>query len=186
MTSQLGHRGTALGYDAAMPVSDASAFALLRAFGMLEFTLKRTQGFLAADGNPLGNQRAKAKADWPAVDRAVAALEPADFLDQLSGSTRAKLLGGARNRPQVQFVQVAADGTWSANYEGSPLPRNDAEALVVAMRRVRNNLFHGGKQDPLQEPYQGDDEEWTVAAREVAGLLLDLLDRQVLRPYPRD
>ncbi|MBB5940788.1 hypothetical protein [Xanthomonas sp. 3307] len=165
-----------------MSVSDASAFALLRAFGMLEFNLKRTPGFLAADANPLRNQRAKAKADWPALDRAVAALQSADFLDLVSRPTRAKLLGGARNRPQIQFVRVAADGTWSVNYEDSPLPYNDAEALVVAMRRVRNNLFHGGKEDPLQEPYPGDDEEWVEAAQEVANLLLNLLELQRLRP----
>jgi hypothetical protein len=163
-----------------MPVSDTNAFALLRAFGMLEFTLKRTSGFLAADGNPLGNLRVKAKADWPAVDRAVAALRPADFLDQVSAATRAKLLGGARNRPQVQFVRVAADGTWSVKHEDSTLPRNDAEALVVAMRRVRNNLFHGGKEDPLEEPGPGDDNECAVAALEIADLLLELLDHQVL------
>lgn len=165
-----------------MSVSDASAFTLLRRFGMLEFSLKRTPGFLAAEGDPSRTQRARAKADWSAVDRAVAALRPADLLQQVSEATRAKLVGGARNRPQVQYVHVAADGTWGANYADSPLPNNEAEALVVAMRRVRNNLFHGGKEDPLEEPYPGDDEEWAVAAGEVAGVLLDLLDRGVLRP----
>ncbi|WP_246161252.1 hypothetical protein [Stenotrophomonas cyclobalanopsidis] len=165
-----------------MPASDASAFALLRAFGMLEFSLKRIPGFLAADRNPRRNQRAKAKVDWPNFDRAVAALHPADFLDQVSKPARAKLLGGTRNRPQIQFVRVAADGSLTANYEDSNLPHNDAEALVVAMRRVRNNLFHGGKEDPLQEPHQGDDEEWVIAAEEVAALLLELLELQRLRP----
>lgn len=174
--------GPALGYNAVMPASDASAFALLRAFGMLEFSLKRIPGFLAADRNPRGNQRAKAKVDWPNFDRAVAALHPADFLDQVSKPARAKLLGGTRNRPQIQFVRVAADGSLTANYEDSNLPHNDAEALVVAMRRVRNNLFHGGKEDPLQEPHQGDDEEWVIAAEEVAALLLELLELQRLRP----
>ena len=169
-------------YDVSMPVSDTSAFALLRTFGVLEFTLKARPGFLAASGNPSVNQRVKAKVDWPALDRAVVALHPADFLDRLSVPTRAKPLGGARNRPQVQFVQVATDGIWSAQFKESPLPNNDAEALVVAMRRVRNNLFHGGKEDPLQEQFPGDDEEWTVAALEVADLLMDLLDRWVLNP----
>lgn len=169
-------------YDAAMPVSDPNAFALLRAFGMLEFTLKRTPGFLTTDGNLLESQRVKAKADWNAVDRAVAALRAADFLDQVSAPTRAKLLGAARNRPQVQFVRVAADGTRNANYEDSILPHNDAEALVVATRRVRNNLFHGGKEDPLEEPCPGDDDEWAIAASEIANLLQRLLDHQVLRP----
>lgn len=47
----------------------------------------------------------------------------------------------------MQYVRVDGDGTWRAVFEGSPLPTDDAEALVVAMRRVRNNLFHGGKED---------------------------------------
>ena len=165
-----------------MPVSDTNAFALLRTFGMLEFTLKRTPGFLTTDGNPLGNRRAKAKADWKVVDRAAAALQAADFLNQVSAPTRAKLLGAARDRPQVQFVRVAADGTRSTNYENSSLPPNDAEALVVAMRRVRNNLFHGGKEDPLEEAWPGDDDEWAMAASEIANLLRKLLENQVLRP----
>jgi len=163
-----------------MPVSPPTAYALLHAFGMLEFTIKRTPGVLAADGDPLV-KRAKAKADWSAIDRAVAALPPNEFLDRVSPETLAKMLGGQRNRPQVQIVKVN-NGAWSAEYEFSELPRNDAEALTVAMRRVRNNLFHGGKEDPLAEPHDRDDEEWAVAAREVAELLLDLLDSQRLRP----
>jgi len=165
-----------------MPVTEKNAFALLRAFGMLEFALKRTAGFLTADGDPLGGRRVKAKADWSAVDRAVAALDPKDFIDRVSVVTRTKMLGGARNRPRLQFVQIDATGTWTAHYEESPLPDNEAEALVVAMRRVRNNLFHGGKEDPLQEPHHGDDEEWAVAAHEVASLLLDLLSNAQLKP----
>lgn len=170
----------AFSYDGPMPVSEPTAYALLHAFGMLEFTLKRTRGFLAADGDPRV-ERARAKADWTAVDQAVRALPPVEFLDRVSPQTKAKMLNGVRNRPQLQFVKVADDGTWSAEYEDSALPNEDANALVVAMRRVRNNLFHGGKEDPLEELYLGDDEEWAVAAQEIAKLLLDLLDRQVLR-----
>lgn len=165
-----------------MPTSEENAFALLRNFGMLEFTLKRTSGFLAAEGDPATGRRCKAKVDWPAVDRAVAALPANDFLDQISERTRLKLLGENRDRPKVQYVRGAADEAWHAEYEFSALPTNDAEAVVVAMRRARNNLFHGGKEDPLAEPYPGDDDEWVEAAREIAELLLDLLDRQLLRP----
>ncbi|EOX6785700.1 hypothetical protein ACPU7Y_000517 [Pseudomonas aeruginosa] len=165
-----------------MPVSPANAYNLLHAFGMVEFTLKQRRGFLAADRDPRGPRRAKAKADWEAVDRAVRALPRDALLDRVSAPTRDKMLGGQRARPQVQFVRVNPDGTWRADYEDSPLPANDTEALVVAMRRVRNNLFHGGKEDPLEEPYPGDDDEWAVAALEVAELLLDLLEHHALNP----
>lgn len=163
-----------------MPVSPPAAYALLRAFGMLEFTLKRTPGYLAADADPLV-KRAKAKADWSALDKAIAALPTHVFLDRVSQQTLAKMLGPPRNRPKVQEVKVE-DGEWRADYQPRALPRNDAEALVVAMRRVRNNLFHGGKEDPLEEPYVGDDEEWAIASREIAELLLDLLDKHQLLP----
>lgn len=163
-----------------MPTSDATAFRLLSAIGMLEFALKRTPGFLGAEGSPVG-RRAKAKVDWQAVDRAAASIPAAEFRDRLSHKTLDRLLGAARDRPKVQFVHIAADGSWIPKYESSPLPSNDAEAIIVAMRRVRNNLFHGGKEDPLEEPSPGDDEEWAKAATEVAALLLDLLERGILR-----
>lgn len=165
-----------------MPVSPESAYPLLHAFGMIEFILKQRRGFLGADGDPLGAKRVKAKANWDALDQAVRRLPHEDFISRVSPETLGKMLGGARNRPQMQFVRVNGDGSWRADFEDSPLPANDAEALVVAMRRVRNNLFHGGKEDPLEETHPNDDNEWAIAATEIAELLLDLLDRQKLRP----
>lgn len=165
-----------------MPVSPDNAYRLLHAFGMVEFTLKQRPGFISADRDPRGPKRAKAKADWDALDLAVRRLPHEDFVDRVSPGTATKMLGGARSRPQLQFVRMNADGSWHANFEDSPLPADEAEALVVAMRRVRNNLFHGGKEDPLEERYPDDDNEWAAAAAEIAELLLDLLDRQILRP----
>ncbi|ARV22563.1 hypothetical protein [Xanthomonas citri] len=165
-----------------MPVSPDNAYRLLNTFGMVEFTLKQRQGFLAAGGDPREPKRAKAKANWDAVDLAVRHLPHEDFVGRVSPATVRKILGDARNRPQVQFVRKNADGSWHANFEDSPLPADEAEALVVAMRRVRNNLFHGGKEDPLEERHPNDDNEWAAAAAEIAELLLDLLDRQILRP----
>ncbi|KGR56429.1 hypothetical protein NX79_21430 [Xanthomonas vasicola] len=164
-----------------MPVSPDNAYRLLQAFGMVEFILKQRHGFLGADGDPLGAKRVKAKVKWDTLDKAVRCLPHADFLGRVSLETVRKMLGGARDRPQMQFVRANADGSWRADFEDSPLPTNDAEALVVAMRRVRNNLFHGGKEDPLEERYLNDDNEWATAATEIAELLLGLLDRQELR-----
>lgn len=163
-----------------MPVSPRAAYGLLAAFGMLEFTLKGTPGYLAADHGPL-IEGAGAKANWQAVDLSIAALPLHVFRDRVSLPTLNKLLGPPRNRPMVQEVTMER-GVWRPIYRSRALPPNEAVALVVAMRRVRNNLFHGGKEDPLQEPYEGDDEEWADAAREIAELLLDLLDRHQLRP----
>lgn len=44
---------------------------------------------------------------------------------------------------------------------------SDAVALVEAMRQVRNNLFHGGKEDYEDDPYAEDD-DWVHAATQVA------------------
>lgn len=161
-----------------MPVSPQSAYDLLHTVGMLEFSLKRIPGFTA-----IGPYQS-AKAHWRAVDESADQLPQADFLDRVSPETRNKMLGGARNRPKIQEV-VVFQGQNQTHFVERDLHASDARALIEAMRRVRNNLFHGGKADPLEEPYRGDDEEWAIAAREIAALLQNLLDQRRLRPLPR-
>lgn len=151
-----------------MPVRRATAYTLLKAFGLLEFELKKISGFLEPDA------RGNARVAWPIFDTAVRRLPATAFLDLVSTETKCKIMGGACNRPKVQKVEVVA-GANQAVFELQNLPANHAEALVVAMRRVRNNLFHGGKEDPLEEPRPRDDQEWAMAACEVARLLLDLV-----------
>lgn len=168
-------RAETVSYDELMPVSPPTAYALLRTFGLLEFELKRIPGFTRVGPNR------SAKVNWRALDEAVDRLPALDFLDWVSALTQAKLLDGARDRPKVQVVDVVQGQNWT-RFDRRNLHASDARALVEAMRRVRNNLFHGGKEDPLEEPYPGDDEEWAVAAREIAELLLDLLSSQQLRP----
>lgn len=158
-----------------MPVSDPLAFLLLRAFGQLEFKLKLRSAFLRADRN--GN----AMVAWLAVHDAVIALPPADFLARLSAPTMDKVLGGARNRPKVQVVQEVGGGR-KARFVLRDLDPSDARALVEATRRVRNNLFHGGKEDPGEQAFDGDDDAWAEAALEVAHALLDLVDRGAFGP----
>ncbi len=162
-------------YDASMPVTPPTAYDLLRAVGMLEFAFKGIPGFTG-----IGPYQS-AKTNWRAVDEAVDRLRVPEFLDRVSLPTRTKLLGGARNRPKKQVIEVV-QGQNVVRFVERDLPASDARALVEAMRRVRNNLFHGGKEDPLEEPHRGDDEEWTVAAEEVAELLLNLVQRGQLRP----
>src|SRR5690606_27295867 len=136
-----------------------------------EFELKKHPSLVTSDG------RGHAKVDWPRFDVAVQQLSQDAFLDKISAETKNKILSGPRNRPMVQFVDMEA-GERRAIFRPVLLPENDAAALVVATRRVRNNLFHGGKQDPLEEQYIGDDQEWTAAACEVAKQLLTLVRAQ--------
>jgi hypothetical protein len=157
-----------------MPISPATAYNLLSRFGLLEFELKRISYFTGVGPHQ------SAKVNWLAVDEAVGQLPVLDFVDQVSPQTRRKLLGGLRNRPMVQVVYVH-EGRNQTTFQERDLHVSDARALLEATRRVRNNLFHGGKEDPLDEPYPGDDEEWGVAAGEIAILMLGLVQGQRLR-----
>lgn len=163
-----------------MPVSDHLAIPLFRAFALLEYQLKRRHAFLKADR--FGN----AMVDWSEVKAQVDRFPPADFVLRVGPVTRQKMLGGARDRPKVQVV-VNTGGQREATFEPRPLQppnevQSDARALVEATKRVRNNLFHGGKEDPGEQPFDGDDDEWGLAALDVAQTLLDLLDQGAFGP----
>ncbi|HDS1603385.1 hypothetical protein I5V52_19105 [Stenotrophomonas maltophilia] len=153
-----------------MPVSDPLAFDLLRAFAQLEFRLKNDPGFLRA-----GPYR-MAQVNWPAVDEAVSRLDDSLFFDRVSDSTHEQILTPPRDRPMVQEVAVV-NGLNRTVFQRLPLQQSNAGALVEAARRVRNNLFHGGK----EEPHFGDDDEWAAAALDVAECLLHLLNHGTLR-----
>jgi len=166
-----------------MPVSDNLAIPLFRAFALLEYQLKRRHAFLKADR--FGN----AMVDWSEVKAQVDRFPPANFVLRVEPVTRQKMLGGARDRPKVQVV-VNAGGQREAAFEPRPLQppnevQSDARALVEATKRVRNNLFHGGKEDPGEQPFDGDDDEWGRAALDVARTLLDLLDQRAFGPPDR-
>ena len=153
-----------------MPVSDPLAFDLLRAFAQLEFRLKSDPGFLRA-----GPYR-MAQVNWPAVDEAVSRLDDPLFFDRVSDSTREQILTPPRDRPMVQEVAVI-NGLNHAVFQRLPLHQSNARALIEAARRVRNNLFHGGK----EEPHLGDDDEWAAAALDVDECPLHLLNYGTLR-----
>ena len=187
----------------AMPVSPDNAYRLLKAFGMLEFQLKQTSEFFQTrtpkppiwrtfkigsleidvrlSASPAPAAVPVVDVDWNKVNRAVARMGQA-FVALVPLPTQRKLLAPPRNRPKRERIEFDLTGRPRAAYQPVNLPHNDAEALAVAMRRVRNNLFHGGKEDPLEGTYFGEDNEWAVAAADVADALLDLLDRQLLRP----
>ncbi|WP_199932181.1 hypothetical protein [Stenotrophomonas sp. S48] len=83
-----------------MPASSLRASCLLRAFGALEFALKRAPGFTGASSN------GSAKVNWQAVEAALEATQPDLLTLAVSDSTKQKMLGGIRDRPMVQVVTV--------------------------------------------------------------------------------
>jgi hypothetical protein len=185
-----------------MPVSAVKAYPLLKAFGLLEFKLKRSGLFFQTktakarrtsfrfgpleievrrQAVPVAPLEYKVDVDWNKVDRAVARMGN-NFVALVPISAQNMLLSPPRDRPKRERIEFDHAGRPKAKYHPVNLPQNSAEALVVAMRRVRNNLFHGGKEDPLEETYVGEDNDWATAATAVAKVLLDLLDRDQLRP----
>lgn len=185
-----------------MPVSAVKAYPLLKAFGLLEFKLKRSGVFFQTKtararrtsfkfgsleievrqkATPVAPLEYKVDVDWNKVDQAVARMGNS-FVALVPPSARNMLLAPPRNRPKKEHIVFDQAGQPKAKYRPVDLPPNSAAALVVAMRRVRNNLFHGGKEDPLEETYLGEDNDWATAATAVAKVLLDLLDRDQLRP----
>lgn len=81
--------------------------------------------------------------DWNKVDRAVARMGSV-FVALVSPSAQEKLLAPPRNGPKKERIEFDLMMRPRAAYQPVNLPTNEAEALVVAMRRV-NNLFHGGR-----------------------------------------
>lgn len=155
-------------YGARMNVRLDSAQDLLRGFARLEFTLLKVPQFI--DGKPAR----LARVDWDRVSLAVASLVPSEFVDRVPQEARGKMLADGRDRPKRMFVRQPEGGPRFAEFDFDPLPEGDAAALLEATKRVRNNLFHGGKEDPRQEPYEGDDQQWCDAANQVVRVLLDL------------
>ena len=150
-----------------MPASALRAFRLLRAFGALEYALKQVPGFTDTYSN------GSAKVNWQAVDTALEAMQPELLTLAVSDSTKQKILGGNRDRPMVQVVTVHGGHNITA-FRAKALSASDPRALMQAARRVRNNLFHGGKEDPLEEAFPGDDNQSTTAATDVASGVLAL------------
>lgn len=91
-----------------------------------------------------------------------------------------RLLSDRQSRPLKQKV-VLADGGQVVRFRLCPLDDGDAVALLQAMQRVRNNLFHGGKEDAEDDPYAEDD-EWAEATTAVAVVLIGLAQGHALDP----
>lgn len=160
-----------------MDVQDHTALDLLRAFSKLEYLFKRMRTFRSQD------QHGNAFTNWDAVMDAADALRSEHFVDRVRPEHRALILEGDRNLPakeKANDVPGESLVTWAT----LPLKPNDAPGLIDAMRRVRNNLFHGGKQVPDEQRRAGTNEEWARAACDVARSLLDAVSAGHLGDLP--
>ena len=127
------------------------------AYGLFEFALKEC---LPVRSDRYGH----ALPNWPAFEQRQMNL-PDDDPALVAAVTRV-----LRRPPQVEF---AIDGR--ARFQAEPLPRGKHRAICAALRRIRNNLFHGGK-----TPYNTNDAEFVKAGLTILegylAINLDLAD----------
>jgi len=132
------HFGIALGLDAYANFPEVPRF--MAAFSRFEFALKAS-GFVRAGRNE------SAEPDWAAFSAAVSP----DF-DALAASPRfpcrEELDGLLKAPPRVQRYGAAGLRWEEAGLGTGPM----VERLGIAIRRVRNNLFHGGKDLVVSRP----------------------------------
>lgn len=104
------------------------ATELFTTFARFEYALKAA-GFHCGDGD--------AKADWTAFAKSIDGL----FDDSAGGELRAALDYVLTHPPKKQVVQLGMLA-WQVVEPGTNLL---TDRVLTYVRRVRNNLFHGGK-----------------------------------------
>lgn len=145
-----------------MLAPDQLALEFARAFARFEFALKRVRCYCN------GAEGKRAAPDWNGFGADAAALLEA-FLERAGQLQRAvELL--VSDPPYIEVVQ---DGVAAFMPEPTLGGGRVGQKLLMAVRRVRNNLFHGGKYQV--ERYAGHDralvEQCLIvlrAAREIA------------------
>ncbi len=157
-----------------MPVRRDLAYDLLKHVSKLEFQLRRHGDFFTYTAYG----RLKPDVNWDEVQRRVR-LVGDQLLAEVPLSARQRLLYQRTARPMKQRI-VIENGRPVARFRPRRLDADsDAVALVQAMRQVRNNLFHGGKEDCEEDPYAEND-DWVYAATQVALALLRTLETGAL------
>jgi len=130
------------------PAATEAAIRLFATFARFEFALKEA-GFVRAD------RSGSALADWdrftnlPRTEKIAAAIRHAAMAPELA------------NRPPKRQVATGQSWEWQDVEAG-----DNANSLLRAIRRVRNNLFHGGK--------SGSDPRDDILCKEAVGCLLAL------------
>ncbi|WP_040726167.1 hypothetical protein [Thiomicrorhabdus sp. Kp2] len=110
------------------PELEKLAFEFFKIFARAEYSLKAS-GFNRGDGN--------AEADWSAFSKQVKSLIQNPNNQQLQAA-----IDFVISQPPKKQVIVNGKIEWS---DSNPTFPDKAENLLVYIRRVRNNLFHGGK-----------------------------------------
>lgn len=108
-------------------IDEKLVLVFLYAFSRFEYALKRS-GYHGQDGKV-------AQADWDRFENALTGLPPADLAPVLAlgDYTLAK-------PPKKQVVKGGG-----LNWEDSAPTASEIKTLIIYVRRIRNNLFHGGK-----------------------------------------
>ncbi len=151
-----------------MAVPQELAQQFLFQFARAEYALKGVKGFCD------GDEGKRAKPNWDAFASAIA--EHLAGHPRVDKETRELLLN---QPPKVELVR---DGV--AKFEDKPLcERPDGQRLIEAMKRVRNNLFHGGKENP--EQYPGRDERLVEAALTVLHVAMECAPEEIQRRFVR-
>ena len=133
-----------------LPPATISFFAV---FSRFEYALKRA-GYLRSNS-------VDAQADWPRLARELGH----SFLMRVRASGEVTtLMSGPPKK------QVITDG--ALGWETMP-PIGTAKDLFLAVRRVRNNLFHGGKYATRPEPDMSRNESLIREATRLLEIALD-------------
>ena len=139
-----------------MPVSADSKYHLLDLFIEMEAALKQRPRYQQ------GQDGDRAGADWARFAR--------DVGPQLRERVAADIRQVLITRPPMQEIFVDGQPVYDEDTPALPGGHRWETAgarLVLASVRVRNNLFHGGKEDPERERYTRHDQAVVDAAIEV-------------------
>lgn len=120
-----------------MHVAPELAYQFLRIFARLEFALKGVSAYCQ------GDEGAKASANWTAFGAQVGPVLAVELAAH--PEWRVVLLD---HPPQKEVVRHGV-AIFEARALGGGMPEAQ---LLEAVRRVRNNLFHGGKEKPERWP----------------------------------
>jgi hypothetical protein len=107
---------------------DALAFDFFRTFSRMEYALKAS-GY--------NNKNGPAKADWTAFAKAIEQFVAAPPTPALQEAIAFLF----KEPPKMQFL-VLGKLEWR---DVAPATNSQSDALFQYIRRIRNNLFHGGK-----------------------------------------